>query len=120
MATLIQSVAFAALAFMASLAVAGGESYTVTATLLHNGKAFGEPTAIVKGDTPATVEVSGTDGYKLSLTVSDLASDQIRVSAKVDSSHGAMEPVLVVRPAKPATVTVGDLALTVTVVRGGS
>ena len=120
MTTMIQSIAFAAIATISSFAFAGGETYTVTATLLHNGKAFGEPSVVVKGDTPASVQVSGPDGYKLWLAVSDLASDKIQVAAKLDSSYGAMEPVLVVSPAKPATVTVGGLGLTVIVVRGGS
>lgn len=119
MATLIRILVFAALASAASCAFSGGETYTVTATLLHNGESFGEPTAIVKSDTPASVEVSGPDGYKLSLTVTDLASDEIQVSAKLDSSHGSMEPVLVVSPAKPATVTIGELGLRVTVIHGG-
>ena len=120
MATLIRRVVFAALATTASFAFADGETYKVTATLLHKGKSFGEPTTIVKSDSPASVEVSGSDAYKISFTVTNLASDKIQVSAKLDSSYGAMEPVLVVRPAHPATVTVGELGLIITVVRSGS
>lgn len=105
---------------LASLEAAACGSFKVSAQLSHQGKAFAAPSAVVKDGVPASIEVSGPNGYKLSLTVTDVAPDKIRVAATVDSSHGAMAPTLVVRPGQPATVTIGDIGLTLTVQRSGS
>lgn len=94
-------------------------SYEVTATLSHAGKSFASPSAVVQADKPASIEVSGADGYKFAFTVSDLTSDTIKVVASLDSLYGSMEPTLVVYPGQPASVAVDDLMLEITVRRGG-
>ena len=66
------------------------------------------------------MEMSGPSGYKLSFTVTELEPDKIQVAANVESQHGSLAPTVVVRPGKPATVSVGDLSLTLTVHRTGS
>ena len=99
---------------------AAADLYKVSADLMHKGKSLGTPSAVVKSDTPASIEVSGPSGFKLSFTVTDLGSDQIKVATAVDSQHGAMAPTVVVHPGAPATVTVGDLSLTLKVDRAGS
>jgi len=121
MSTWIKIIAFVALALpLASSLATTPASYEVSATLSHAGKSFATPSAIVRADKPASIEVSGADGYKLTLTVTDLAPDKIKVAANLDSSHGAMAPTVVVRPGQPGSVTVGDLSLTLTVSRSGS
>ena len=112
-------IAAAALLLFASFAAKAAESFNVSAELLHNGKSFGSPSAVVAGDTRATIEVTGPKGYKFSFTVTDSAPGKIKVAATVDSSHGSFAPVVVVRPGEPATVSVGDLGLKITVQRSG-
>ena len=113
---------FAAVAFTAfsasSLATAPG-SFKVSATLSHSGKIFASPSAVVVAGQPASIEVSGADGYKISLTVTDVAVDKIQVVAQVNSAHGSMHPTVIVRPNQPATVSVGDLELRLSVTRSG-
>lgn len=102
---------------VASSFAATTASYEVSATLLHDGKSFAAPSVIVTADKPASIEVSGTDGYKLTLTVTDVSPDRIKVAANLDSSHGSMAPTVVVRPDQPASVSVGKLGLELTVRR---
>ena len=115
---------FAALSAVFAVLVASNcaaaDLYKVSADLLHKGKSLGTPSAVVKSDTPASIEVSGPSAFKLSFTVTDLGPDQIKVATSVDSQHGAMAPTLVVHPGAPATVSVGDLSLTLKVDRAGS
>jgi hypothetical protein len=108
---------FFALAFPA-VALAS-DSYKVSSTLSHSGEAFASPTAIVRADQEASIVVSGDNGYEFTFTVTDLAPDQIKVAAKVTSDHGSMDPTVVVRPDTPATVSVGELQLEITVSRSG-
>ena len=96
------------------------EQYKVSTSLTHNDKAFAAPTVVVKNNTPATIETSGPSGYKLSLTITDVAPDKIRVATTVESQHGNFAPTVVVQPGKPATVSVGDMGITITVDRAGS
>lgn len=106
-----------ALAF--SAVASASDSYKVSATLSHAGESFASPTAIVRAGEEATIVVSGDSGYELTFTVTDLAPDQIQVAANVTSEHGSMDPTVVVRPDTPATVSVGDLRLEITVSRSG-
>ena len=71
---------------------------------------------VVVAGTPATVQVDGKDGYKLSLAVEQVAAGgKLKLSAALASGYGEMSPVLVVTAGEPATVAVGDLAMSVTV-----
>ena len=113
---------FAALvlsAFLVPASAPAAETYKVSATLSHAGKRFAAPSAVVADGQPASIEVSGTGGYRITLTVTDVAVDKIRVVAQVDSAHGSMHPTLVVHPNQPATVSVGDLELELSVSRSG-
>ena len=108
-----------ALGLLASLSFANPpSSYAVSAKLMQAGQTFAVPSAVVLANKPASIEVTGPDGYKLTLTITELAPDKIQVAAYVDSSHGSMAPTVVVRPDKPASVSVGDLGLELTVSRG--
>ena len=109
-----------ALAGLASFNCLAADQYKVSASLAFKDKPFATPSALVKSDTPASVEMAGPSGYKLSFTVTDLAPDQIKVATSLSSAHGALAPTVVVRPGQPATVSVGDLSLTLTVDRAGS
>ena len=98
---------------------AGGQSYQVTAQLSHNGAIFASPSFLVLEDQPGNFEVSGPDGYKLMLTLTDLDSNQIKVVSNLRSSHGHIEPTVVVHPGKTASVSVGEIGITLLVQRNG-
>lgn len=107
-----------ALCVSASLSFAGPPgTYEVSAKLTHAGQPFAEPSAVVRANTPASIEVAGPNGYKLTLTVTDMAPDKIQVAADLDSPHGSMAPTVIVRPGQPASVSVGNLGLELTVSR---
>ena len=110
----------AVLAALVASNCAASDLYKVSVDLTHKGKSLGAPSAVVKSDTPASIEVSGPSAFKLSFTVTDLGPDQIKVATSVESQHGAMAPTLVVHPGAPATVSVGDMSLTLKVDRAGS
>jgi hypothetical protein len=59
------SLTFAAFALLASSTCLAAETYKISASLSQNGKSLGDPVAVVQADTPASVEVSGPNGYKL-------------------------------------------------------
>lgn len=106
----------AALAGMAAVFdAAAADAYRVDATLTHGGARFAAPATVVMAGTPATVQVDGKDGYRLSLAVEPAAGGKLKLSAALASGYGEMSPVLVVTPGEPATVAVGDLAMSVTV-----
>ncbi|MGY0613483.1 hypothetical protein [Luteimonas sp. A501] len=92
-------------------------TYEVSATLSHSGVPFASPALRVEPGVPASVEVVGPDGYTLSLTITEGDEGSVKVSTKLDSSHGSMDPTIIVRPGEPATVSVGDLGLDLTIHR---
>jgi hypothetical protein len=109
--------AFALLAAGAWLDCAAADAYKVAAKLAYRGEPLGAPTMVVKNGVPASVTVSGSSGYKLDLTVTDIAPDRVKVATAVETRHGAFAPTLVVHPGQPARVRVGDLDLSLVVER---
>lgn len=105
---------------MASSSGVAAQRYTVSASLLHKGKQFAAPVVVVDDSTPADIEVSGADGYTFSVAVTRAGVDKLRISSHLDSPYGSMAPVVVVRPGEPATVSVGDIAVSFTAERSGS
>ncbi|MCC5855866.1 MAG: hypothetical protein JJU10_09340 [Idiomarina sp.] len=93
------------------------ETYSVSATLSHQGAPFASPSAVVRSDTPAAIEVTGDQGFRLTLTLTDLDADQIKVNTSLESAFGSMAPEVTLRPGAPATVIIGDLGLTLLVQR---
>jgi hypothetical protein len=109
------AVAVALAALAASLDCAAANAWRVEATLRHGGERFAAPMAVVAAGKPATIEVAGNKGYKLTIGVEELAEGKLKLSAALVSAYGAMSPVLVVLPGQPADVDVGDLGMSVTV-----
>ena len=109
----------ACLVFAFPSLAAAADSYRVSATVSHSGKWVAAPSAVVLADKPASIEVPGDDGYTLAFTVTDLEADKIQIAVNLESAHGSMAPTMVIHPDKPATVSVGDLSLEVTVGRSG-
>jgi hypothetical protein len=113
-AVTVASCAFSILSFASP-----PNSYYVSAKLSHAGKPFAAPSVTVHAGQPASMEVSGPDGYKLTLTITDVAPDEVQVAASLDSPHGAMEPTMVVRLDQSASVSADDLDLELVVRRNG-
>ncbi len=95
-------------------------TYEVSVTLLHSGVVFASPTLSVESGVAGSVEVSGPDGYTLSLIINDVDPDALQVQTTLDSPRGSMAPTLVVRPGEPAQVSLGELGLGIAVRRGGA
>lgn len=55
------------------------ELYTVSANLSHSGHLIGSPSVVVKNGVEATVAVSGPNGYKLALNVTDVGKGQLKI-----------------------------------------
>ena len=106
---------FAAIALWLPLSAMAAGTYTVSAVLKDGDATFGTPSLQVAAGVPARMEITGTDGYRLQVTVSEHAPGALAVSADLASARGAMPPTLVVRPGEPASVSVGALAMTLTV-----
>ena len=100
---------------LAPFAARASGPYAVSLELSHHGEVFATPSVVVRDADPASMEVSGASGYKLVLTVRELAADRIEVVASVDSTHGSISPTVVVKPGVPASMTIGEMGLTVTV-----
>jgi hypothetical protein len=95
-------------------------SYKVSANLSHNGKLIGTPSVVVKEATDATIAVSGPDGYKLVLNVTDAGHGQLTIVAHLDTAYGSIAPSMVVLAGQPATVLVGQISIGITAARSGS
>ena len=99
----------------ASFIAGASGAYAVSARLSHQGRVFAEPSAVVRDGEPASVQVTGPVGYTISLTVTELAADKLEVAVVVDSVHGVIAPTVVVRPGVPASVSVGEVGLSLVV-----
>jgi hypothetical protein len=94
--------------------------YGVSLTLSHKGKAFASPSAVVDAGVPATIKVSGPDGYILTLTVTTAGQDRLMVVTKLDSAFGSIHPGMMVTPGQTASATVGDITIRVSAQQRGS
>ena len=104
---------------LAPFAAQASGPYAVAVELSHQGEVFAAPSVVVRDAEPASMEVTGATGYKLALTVRELAADRIEVVAAVDSAHGSISPTVVVKPGVPASMKIGEMGLTVTVAPKG-
>lgn len=115
------------LAALSAACIAGPNAYKVSATLMHDGKPFASPAVIVTPGVPAKISVSGQDkaSYDLSLTITEVGDNKVKVASKLDSAqYGRITPVVIVRLGKSAMVQQGQdgssLGIKLTVTRAGS
>lgn len=100
---------------LASFGASASGRYVVSAELSHQGDVFASPVVTVEAGAPATVRVSGSDAFTLTIEAKGSGAGRIQVAASVDSKQGVMAPTMLVEPGVPASVRVGDLGLTLTV-----
>lgn len=96
---------------------AEGATYVVNAELRHQGSMLAAPTMTVTENQPATMELSGENGYRLEVTLapSPDGDDGLAVDARVFTAHGELVQTLTVSPGVPAEAAEGDLKLGLTV-----
>ncbi len=113
--------AFAAIALCAaSTSALASQLYNVSVTISDAGREFAAPRFVARPGEAATVEVSGTDAYALTITIEPLEDGTLKASTDLRSSHGSMAPVLILKPGSPASVAVGELSITLTAAQGGA
>ena len=92
------------------------DRWHVQATLLHDDTVFARPALVVRSGEAGVVEVSGEDGYRLELAVTEAPDGAVRITTALQSIHGDAAPVLVVMPGKPADVRIGPLGIGIVIV----
>ncbi len=97
-----------------SLSVASTATYTISAHLAHEGHPFAAPVIVVREGEPTTVEVTGNGGYRLTVTVTPVTPGSVRVDTDLRTAYGATSPAMVVQIGQPASVSVGDIQMTLT------
>jgi hypothetical protein len=68
---------------------------------------------VVDDGVPATIKVSGQDGYTLTITVTSAGRDRLMIATSLESEYGAAHPAMMVLSGQTATATVGDIGITV-------
>ena len=96
------------------------EHYNVSVKISDAGQEFAASEFVARTGEAATVEVSGTDSYALTLTIDPLPDGTLKASTDLKSNHGAMAPVVILKPGKAASVAIGDLSITLTAAPGGA
>ncbi|MFC0446285.1 hypothetical protein ACFOD1_12425 [Pseudidiomarina halophila] len=103
---------FFALAASAVHAVSA-EDYHVAVDLLHNNQVTASPSLVVQDGVPASVSVSGDDGYEVALTIRKQNSEFL-VDTQINSAGGSIAPSFLVKASHPAKVTIGEFGLRLT------
>ena len=102
-----------------SFAVASGD-YLVTATVSSNGVVLGKPTLLVVSGVDASVQVSGENGYKLSLNITSSPNNTVLAKSFVKTSSGEINPSVLLEIGKESTVKSGSVELHLLVNKAGS
>jgi hypothetical protein len=106
--------------FAASISGAETGSYRVSAILSHNGHTFASPVVLVQEGVPAAVEVSGPEAYRFTVTVVAAGDGTVEVSTNLRSAYGTISPAMLVELGQSASVSVGEIGMSLTTVTHGS
>jgi hypothetical protein len=112
--------ALAATVLLVASAPAIAQNYKVSAKIAHDGVTVGEPIIVVKHGAPAEVLVRGETGYKMEVTVTGEAPDELQVATQLRTQRGSLRSAVTVKPGEPVRVSTGGLDLTLTVTPGSS
>ena len=94
-------------------------SYKISAVIAAAGKELGKPTVAVKAGEPASVSVSGDNGYRLELTVSESGPGTVEVVTHLNASAGSVATTVVTPIGRAVVVATDALNLQITVQPGG-
>jgi hypothetical protein len=103
-----------ALGLVSSAAIAG-QHYMVSTRLARGGQLLGTPSILVEAGKQAAISVAGPQGYKLDLTVTDAGNGNVKIATVFNAAHDSVSPGIITPLGKKARITVGDLALDMTV-----
>jgi hypothetical protein len=106
--------------FATSISVAETGSYRVSAILSHNGHPFASPVVLVQVGVPAVVEVSGPEAYRFTVTVTSAGNGTVKVSTKLRCTSGTISPAMLVQLGQLASVSEGEIGMTLTTEAHGS
>jgi hypothetical protein len=106
--------------FAASVSFAETGSYRVSAILSYNGHAFASPVILVQAGVPAAVEVSGPEAYRFTVTVTAAGNGTVKVSTKLRCSYGTISPAMLVQLGQLASVSEGEIGMSLTTEARGS
>jgi len=105
-------------AFYSSAATKG--DYIVTATVSSNGVVLGKPTLLVTSGVDASVQISGENGYSLSLNVTTSANNTVLAKSFVKTSSGEINPSLLLEIGKESVTKSGAIELHLLINKAGS
>ena len=117
-----KTIAVAALlitSFAPSVLNAASAGYKVAAVIAAGGKELGKPTVTLKAGKPASVSVSGENGFRLELTVTESEPGTVEVDTRLNASAGSVATTVVTPVGKPVVVATDALSLQITVQPGG-
>ena len=106
--------------FAPSLFAAEKPDYLVTATVYSKGVVLGKPSLLVVSGVESSVQVSGENGYKLSLNVTSSPNNTVLAKSIVKTSSGEINPSLLLEVGKESTVKSGEVELHLLVNKAGS
>jgi hypothetical protein len=112
----------AALAVIVSLSAGNaiaGNTYKVSAEITEHGITVATPTLVVKAGAPASVEIAGDKGYRLTVQVQPAELGTVDVAARAETAAGKVDSTLTGNLDTPMTVATGDIGLKITVTPGG-
>ena len=89
--------------------------YHVRAELLHKGDVYAAPSLVLRDGDPAVASVTGEAGYRFEIEVTATQAGDLAIATRIESARGEIAPTMTIQPNAPATVTIGDLGLTLTV-----
>src|SRR5258708_16197948 len=88
--------------------------YGVSLTLSQKGKAFAAPSVFVDDGVPATIKVSGHDGYVLTITVTSAGQNRLMVATRLDSAYGSIHPPMMFPPGQTPSAPFVAAAIIIT------
>ena len=112
----------AAIAVIVSLSAGNanaGDTYKVSAEITEHGTMVATPTLVAEAGTPASVEIAGEKGYRLTVQVQPAEMGSVHVTARVETAGGKADSSFTGNLDTPMTVTTGDIGLKITVMPVG-
>ncbi len=89
--------AVATLAVVVSLCAGNaiaGNTYKVSAEITEHGTTVATPTLVVKAGAPASVEIAGDKGYRLTVQVQPAELGTVDVAARAETTGGKIDSTL--------------------------
>ena len=83
------------------------------ATIKHNGVLIGQPVFLLTTEQPAEIRVSGTDGYTLSVVLSEQRDEGLQLTTSLLYKEESINPTLQILLNEQAKLKIEDFELSV-------